>query len=70
MKTNIATMSGSVVMTQCDNVVRGDRLVVDMTTGVSRVEGGRVQRTSGPVADGLRRGGHASPRRSDHPAKR
>ena len=38
MKTNIATVSGSVVMTQCDNVLRGERLIVDMTTGVSRVE--------------------------------
>ena len=31
-------MSGGVVLTQCKNVLRGDRLVVDMTTGVSRVE--------------------------------
>jgi len=27
-----------VVLTQCKNVLRGDRLKVDMTTGVSRVE--------------------------------
>jgi lipopolysaccharide export system protein LptA len=26
------------VLTQCKNVLRGDRLKVDMTTGVSRVE--------------------------------
>jgi len=34
-----------VVLTQCRNVMRGDRLTVDMTTGVSRVESdtGRVQ---------------------------
>ena len=33
------------VLTQCQNVLRGDRLMVDMTTGVSRVESdsGRVQ---------------------------
>jgi lipopolysaccharide export system protein LptA len=46
MKTNTITMSGSVVMTQAENVVQGDRLVVDMGTGVSRVEtapGGRVK---------------------------
>ena len=48
-KTNLITMfggsSGQVVMTQCKNVMRGDRLKVDMTTGVSRVESdsGRVQ---------------------------
>jgi lipopolysaccharide export system protein LptA len=44
-KTNLITMLGGVVMTQCKNVMRGDRLKVDMTTGVSRVESdsGKVQ---------------------------
>lgn len=48
-KTNLITMLGGsgnqVVLTQCQNVLRGDRLLVDMTTGVSRVESdsGRVQ---------------------------
>jgi len=48
-KTNLITMLGGtgsqVVLTQCKNVLRGDRLMVDMTTGVSRVESdnGRVQ---------------------------
>jgi lipopolysaccharide export system protein LptA len=37
-KANLITMSGGVVLTQCQNVLRGDRLTVDMTTGVSRVE--------------------------------
>lgn len=37
-KTNLITMVGGVVLTQCKNVLRGDRLFVDMTTGVSRVE--------------------------------
>ncbi|MGQ0681207.1 LptA/OstA family protein [Bradyrhizobium sp.] len=37
-RANSITMSGGVVLTQCKNVLRGDRLVVDMTTGVSRVE--------------------------------
>ena len=38
-------MAGGVVLTQCKNVLRGDRLMVDMTTGVSRVESdsGKVQ---------------------------
>jgi lipopolysaccharide export system protein LptA len=38
-------MQGGVVLTQGQNILRGDRLVVDMTTGVSRVESdsGRVQ---------------------------
>ncbi|MCA6125257.1 LPS ABC transporter substrate-binding protein LptA [Bradyrhizobium sp. WSM 1704] len=48
-KTNLITMIGGggaqVVLTQCQNVLRGDRLLVDMTTGVSRVESdnGKVQ---------------------------
>jgi lipopolysaccharide export system protein LptA len=43
-KTNLITMTGGVVLTQCKNVLKGDRLFVDMTTGVSRVES-----DSGPV---------------------
>jgi lipopolysaccharide export system protein LptA len=44
-KTNLITMLGGVVLTQCKSVLRGDRLLVDMTTGVSRVESdsGKVQ---------------------------
>jgi lipopolysaccharide export system protein LptA len=40
-RANLITMvggAGGVVLTQCKNVMRGDRLKVDMTTGVSRVE--------------------------------
>jgi lipopolysaccharide export system protein LptA len=53
-KANLITMLGGVVLTQCKNVLRGDRLMVDMTTGVSRVESdsGKVQglfnQSSGP----------------------
>jgi lipopolysaccharide export system protein LptA len=43
MKTNTVTLIGNVVVTQGQNVLRGDRLIVDLTSGVSRVEGGRVQ---------------------------
>ncbi|MBR1210428.1 LptA/OstA family protein [Bradyrhizobium sp. JYMT SZCCT0180] len=48
-RANLMTMAGGpggqVVLTQCKNVLRGDRLKVDMTTGVSRVESdsGKVQ---------------------------
>jgi lipopolysaccharide export system protein LptA len=44
-RTNLITMLGGVVLTQCKNVMRGDRLMVDMTTGVSRIESdtGKVQ---------------------------
>ena len=45
-RANLITMTGGVVLTQCKNVVRGDRLRVDMITGVSRVESdSRVQVT-------------------------
>ncbi len=53
-RANLITMLGGVVLTQCKNVLRGDRLLVDMTTGVSRVESdsGKVQglfnQSSGP----------------------
>jgi lipopolysaccharide export system protein LptA len=47
MKSNTIIMTGNVTLTQGPNVVRGQRLVVDMGTGISRVEaapgqGGRV----------------------------
>jgi lipopolysaccharide export system protein LptA len=42
MKTNTVTMTGSpVVMTQGPNILKGDKLVVDLTSGVSRVESGK-----------------------------
>ena len=41
MKTNTVTLNGKVVMTQGQNVLRGDRLMVDLTSGVSRVEAGK-----------------------------
>lgn len=41
MQTNTVTLTGNVVMTQGKNVLRGDKLVVDLTSGVSRVESGK-----------------------------
>lgn len=47
MRANTVTMFDNVLLTKDKNVLRGDKLVVDMTTGVSRVESksnnGRVQ---------------------------
>src|SRR6185503_3488814 len=40
MAKNLVTLSGNVILTQGNNVVRGDRLVVDLTTKRGRVEGG------------------------------
>jgi lipopolysaccharide export system protein LptA len=41
MKLNTVTLTGNVIMTQGKNVLRGDKLVVDLTSGVSRVESGK-----------------------------
>jgi lipopolysaccharide export system protein LptA len=41
MKTNTVTLTGDVVMTQGRNVLRGERLVVNLVSGVSRVESGK-----------------------------
>ena len=46
MKSNTVTLTGNVVVSQGRNVLRGERLVVDLTTGVSRVEAGK---SNGPV---------------------
>lgn len=43
MATDLVTMTGNVLLTQGENVVRGERLVVNLTTKVGRMEGGRVQ---------------------------
>jgi lipopolysaccharide export system protein LptA len=40
MKTNTITLRGKVTVTQGQNVLRGDRLVVDIATGAARVESG------------------------------
>jgi len=42
MRANTVTLIGNVVISQGANVVKGDRLTVDMTTGVSRVECGKT----------------------------
>ena len=46
MKSNTVTLLSNVVVSQGPNVLHGERLVVDLTTGVSRVDAGN---TNGPV---------------------
>jgi lipopolysaccharide export system protein LptA len=71
MKTNTVTLTGNpVVMTQGQNVLRGEKLVVDLTSGVSRVESnkggqGRVQGLFQPGSAGIEKpgaGGAQAPR--------
>jgi lipopolysaccharide export system protein LptA len=42
MKENIVTLIGNVVVTRASDVLRGPKLTVDLTNGVSKMEGGRV----------------------------
>jgi lipopolysaccharide export system protein LptA len=49
MPTNTVTLHGNVLVTQGQNVLRGDRLVVDLTSGVSRVESGKPGQGGGRV---------------------
>ena len=48
MEQDRLTMSGNVVLTEGPNVVRGERLVVNLVTKQGRVEGGRVQTLISP----------------------
>jgi lipopolysaccharide export system protein LptA len=43
MKSNTVTLVGNVVISQGSNVVKGDTLTADMTTGVSRIACGTAQ---------------------------
>jgi lipopolysaccharide export system protein LptA len=43
MRTNTVTLAGNVVISQGQNIVKGDTLTVDMTTGVSRIACGKTQ---------------------------
>lgn len=67
-KANMITMLGGIVLTQGKNVLRGDRLMVDMATGVSRVESdkGRVQGLF--ISSGGQGGAPAIPGMSSAPA--
>lgn len=42
MRSNTLVLSGNVVVTKGQDVLRGQKLVVNLTDGVSRMEGGRV----------------------------
>ena len=56
MKSNTVTMTGNVLVSQGPNVLRGERLVVDLTTGVSRVDAGK---SNGPVRMLIQAGGRS-----------
>jgi lipopolysaccharide export system protein LptA len=73
MPTNTVTLTGGVVMTQGQNVLRGDKLVVDLTSGVSRVESakngrGRVEGLFVP-SDAQKNGAAGTPGKPAIPGK-
>jgi lipopolysaccharide export system protein LptA len=43
MKNSVVTLTGNVVVTRGSDVLRGQRLVVDLATGVTRMDAGRVE---------------------------
>ena len=43
-------MGGSVVLTQGDNAISGESLMIDLNTGVGKIEGGRVKSVFAPSA--------------------
>ena len=47
MRTNTVTLTGNVTMTQGKNVLRGEKLVVDLTSGEARVEAGKNRPVQG-----------------------
>jgi len=54
VQSNTMTLTGNVVVTRGKDVVRGQRLIVDLNTGVSRIEsaaGGQVESLFGPRND-------------------
>jgi lipopolysaccharide export system protein LptA len=58
MKSNTAVLIGNVIVTQGTNILKGDKLFVDLTTQKSRVEsasnGGRVQGVFGSSRPGAK----------------
>jgi len=42
LRANVVTLTGSVVVTRGADVLRGQRLVVDLATGVTKMDSGRV----------------------------
>jgi lipopolysaccharide export system protein LptA len=40
MKSNTVTLQGNVVLTKEQNILKGQRLVVDLTTGAAKIDGG------------------------------
>jgi len=53
VKSNTVTLTGNVVVTQGTNVLRGERMLVNLTTGVSTVESGQSKSGERQRVEGL-----------------
>jgi lipopolysaccharide export system protein LptA len=51
MRANTVTLTGKVVVTKGQDLLRGERLVVNLTDGVSRMEGGRIEGLFNPKSN-------------------
>jgi lipopolysaccharide export system protein LptA len=72
VRANVVTLNGNVVVARGNDVLRGRRLIVDLTTGVSKVEGGvggRVDMLLNPSDHkaGDKSGGGLMPQRPPRP---
>ena len=54
MAQEVITITGNVILTQGENIVRGQRLVVNLKTKQGRMEGGRVQTLITPGGSGTK----------------
>ena len=72
MRANTVTLTGNVVVTQGQDVVRGHKLVVDLTTGVSKFDGGRVDAlfNTGRTTQGQTQGQGPAAAQAPRPARK
>ena len=61
VKSNTVTLIGNVVVTQGTNVLRGERMVVNLDTGVARVESDKTKRVEGLFNPSAAQGPPAAP---------
>jgi len=65
MRTNTVVLSGKVVVTKGKDVLRGERLVVNLTDGVSKMEGGRVEALFEPKSKSEQKSDQKSDQKSE-----
>ena len=69
VRSNTITLSGNVLVTRGQDVLKGKRLVVNLTSGVSTVEAGVGQRVDVLISPGARPDGNTGPGPLPRPAR-